>query len=899
MPRKSDHTIGARRHRGTWILLAGLMAFMVVVRVSSPPTVTLEKPTQKVETAFLTQLADARIDTAKLKLEQNRPDEALVLLVSALKSDPASMEAPTLTETLLGETTWNLPAFTLKHPMPVDQLAFAAPSALWVSLSGKNNTTVRWYLDTPQIESVLFPTGGGDTRSLVFDPTHQSVVVERNSVTLLCNAVTLKPIRDLGMLPDDLTPSAVVVFTPDGLLMAHPTFVSSADRSLVWRIRDSASGEIIRTSEPVAADRPRPLAAFLDRERLMVLATDGSLLEIPVSPVDPALTTPMAEPVKLLQAQFAANGNAVLALQDMGPHQPPTQTIIAYGGDEDASLETGALIKRFPWHRHPNMWSGIMKDPEHQPFIVEGNLVKILTTPHAPIDTSSPVSAIAFGEKNVVVGGEDGTVTIHRLLPPPATDPAEHSPGVIGKLSLEALENLGHALTGCRYDETARTFSRIGAEERHLAFANCDFHAILSIFPQLDFSALITEFKAAPCRTPGLPAFHPLADRLAQAAPIGKSTPGLAEMKDAFTSNDPARITAVIQTAGGKGAAMATALALALKSEHPEWIVACLAQAADLPPLLRRIAVSRIAWLQGRKADALSSWAEVFPDLRQVRLREDWSGWEQADFKPALDNLAQCVRDELAAIRISPDSTPEQRRAVADRLADAATVAAVGKPRFAAACLEVALALSAHKEEFETTSRLAHTARNLGAPPEPCLRTEALALTAMGDYQNARLRWVELITEHPVDTHLPGDYAEAAYTSFENGDPHQAIEILNTGIRHFPQDGNFAIRAGWVALLTGNFERAYKYLIAGKRIGFPSDKLENATALLTIAAARNGATDDATAYFEDLVAIDPAWEDPATLDTLDWPEELKSVLREFTLVALTPDLLPELAPTSP
>ena len=899
MPRKKDHTIGARRYRGTWVLLFGLLALATVVRQSSPPVITLEEPVPEIETPFLSLLADARTDTAKLKLQHQRPDEALALLVSALKGNPAAEEARTLAGTIFAETRWNLPTLTLKHPMPVDQIAFAAPASLWVSMNGKSNTTVRWNLDTPQIESVLFPTGSSETRSLVFDAKRQSMVVERKSVALLCDAKTLKPVRDLGPLPDDLTPSAVVVFTADGLLMAHPTFVSSADRSLVWRIRDSASGEVIRTSEPVAAGAPRPLAAFLDRERLRVLTADGSLLEIPVSPVDPVLTTPMPEPVKLLQAQFSENGNAVLALQDMGAHHPPSHSIISYGQDEDASLETDGLTRRFPWSRHPNIWTGLMKDPEQQPFIITGNLVKILTNPHAPIDAGSPVSAIAFDTENVIVGGEDGVVTVHRLLPLPGQDPGGHGPGIIDKLALESLENLSDALTGCRYDEASRTFTRLGTTDRQSAFDKCDFDAILSIFPHLDFSALIVDFKAAHCRTAEASAFTPLADRLAQAVPAGKSTPGLAEVKDAFASNDPSKITAAIQAAGSKGPAMATALALALKSEHPEWIDACLTRAADLPPLLRRIAVSRIAWLQGRKADALSSWSEVFPDLREVRLREDWSGWEQADFKPALDDLAQGIRDELAAIKIPEDSTPEQRRAIADRLTDATTMAAVGKPRFAVACMEVALALSANREEFATTSRLARIARNLGAPPEPCLRAEALALTAMGDYRQARSRWVELITEYPVDTHLPADYSEAAYTAFENGDPQQAVEILNTGIRQFSEDANFAIRAGWVALLTGNFERAYRYLSAGKRIGFPSDKLEHATAMLTIAAAGTGAEETATASFEELVAIAPAWEDPATIDHLEWPEELKSLLREFTLVTLTPDLLPELAPTNP
>jgi Tfp pilus assembly protein PilF len=109
MPRKTDHTIRARRRRGTWILLFGLLAFAAVVRQSYPPAITLEKPVPEIETAFLSQLAAARIDTAKLKLEQNRPDEALALLVSALKGDPASEEARELAETILSETSRNLP----------------------------------------------------------------------------------------------------------------------------------------------------------------------------------------------------------------------------------------------------------------------------------------------------------------------------------------------------------------------------------------------------------------------------------------------------------------------------------------------------------------------------------------------------------------------------------------------------------------------------------------------------------------------------------------------------------------------------------------------------------------------------------------------------------------------
>ena len=859
-----------------------MLAVATVVTGCKPPPKPVEKPAAQVtaiDPALVSQLADARIDAAKAKLGQKRPDEALALLVSALKADPASREARDLTVTILRETVWNLPELTLDLPLPIDQLASAGPSALWVSHGGSSNTTVRWNLETLQIESVLFPAADCKTRSLVFDPGHRSVVIERGPVTLLCNARTLKPIRDLGPVPDFLTPSAVIVFSPDGLLMAHPGFVSENDHSLVWHLRDAATGELIRSSEPLTAATPRPLAASLDRAQLRVLHADGSLLEMPVSPVEEIRRTPLPEPVKLLQAQFSADGNSALVLQEESPHQPPVQSVIAYRDEEDGSLDTDALACRFPWSRQPNIWNWLMTDPENAPFMIEGNMVKILTSPHAPVELASPVATVAFEGKTVITGGTGGRLTVHRLLPLPIANTSDRKPGPADQAFLTDLQLLSGALAGTRYDEQTRTFSRISTEARVIEFDACKFATISSQFPELDFAAVSTEFKATRQRTADPKTFQPLSDRLARAA--AKSNPASLAIEETFRTSDPAAILTAIGSAGGKGTAVATALTLALKSDHPEWIAACLTSAQDLPPLLRQIAQSRIAWLEGRKADALASWPEIFPDLAEVRLREDWDGWEQADFKPALDDLRQCVRGELDAIQVPESSTPEQRKAVAARLADPATVVAVGKRRFAEACLQAALAFSTHKEEAEATFQLANLARDLGVAPEPCLRAEALALTALGDYENAHPRWIELITEHPVATTLPGDYAEAAYTAFENSDPQQAMEILTTGMHRFPQDGNFALRAGWVALLTGNSERAYRFLREGQRIGYPAEKFENATALLTIAAAQTGASDDAAVYFQDLLAIDPAWADATTLDTLDWPEELKGTLAQF------------------
>ncbi|MEO8613716.1 MAG: hypothetical protein ABI600_01130 [Luteolibacter sp.] len=889
------------------------LALAVFVTGCNPhPTNTAASSLAKSDLAA--QLAAARIDAAKDKA----PDEALALLVSALSVDSASNEALTAAEGILAETTWNWPTLTLDHRLPVDQIAYAAPSSLWVSLNGLANTSVRWNLETLQIEKVLFSANNDPTRSFILDPHHQFAVIQRGPVTLLCDARSLKPIRDLGPVPDFLTPSAVIVFSPDGLLVAHPAFVSEQDHSIIWHIKDTATGEIVRSSDPVTATSPQPLAAFLDRRELRVLHADGSLLEIPISPVEPVRNTPLAKPVTLLHAQFATNGNSALTLELQGPHQPPVQTTLSFGTDADTSLTPKSLAERFPWSMHPNIWNGLLHDSTFGKLEITDHEVKFSSDHQSPVRAKTQITAAAFAGDDVVVGEASGTLTIHRLLPLPKQTAVKHAAIQPDKSSLTSLNHLTAALSGIYYNEKERTFTHLDSTERLKALGDCDFNSILAIFPALDFGPVIAAAKSITTRRAAPEALLPLWDRLARADASGKSWPDIlalskdlvnspwhqeltaaiigsnaetppvshwtanARMTRMFDTGDTPTILSAIREAGSIGPPAASALSLALESVHPEWIAACLQSATELPPVLLQIAKSRIAWLEGRKADALSVWPEHFPTLAEIRQREDWEGWEQADYSPALEKLRQCVTDELNAIAVPENSSPEQRKAVADRLRDPVTRATVGRARFANACLNAALAFSAFKEDKETTFQLANQARELGAAPEPCLRAEALALTALGDYKEAHPRWIELITEHPVETHLPGDYAEAAYTAFENADPRQAMEILTTGIHRFPNDGNFALRAGWVALLTGNAERAYQFLQTGQRIGFPAEKLENATALLAIAAAQSGANDDATVYFKDLLKISADWANPQTIETLDWPEELKATLRQLT-----------------
>jgi tetratricopeptide (TPR) repeat protein len=841
--------------RGLPALLAGLLLLVAVGLAIRKPRLAPDEPAPASPPAWVSQLAETRVETAMAKLDQGHPDEALALMVSALKADPGAADARALAEKILRETTWHFPVITIAHSLPIDRIGFAAPSSLWVSLAGNSNTTVRWNLETLRIESVLFPLPDTETRSLVMDLSHRRMVVERAGIILLCDAQSLKPVKDLGVLPDFTTPSSVIVFSADGLLMAHPALVSTPDESLVWHLRDAATGEILRSSERTDASAARPLTAFLDRRALRVLHADGSTLEIPVSPVDPITHTPASGKTALQHAQFAANGKAALVLINHGPHQAPELIIMPADGHDDGSLQPAALLERFPWNHHPGIWTGLLRDAPSAPLAVEGSRLNLVNGSHAPFHTTSPITAVAAGGTLRLVGEANGKLVIHQLLPALGlSDDASIAPESAASAAINAFENLTTALAGLRHDESNRNFIRVAADERLRLWKDCDFDALRSLFPRLDFSPLLVLRDTISPRTAEPSALQPLQERLARA---DSSHPDAASSK-------------------------AAKLATALESVRPEWIEECLATADDLPPLLRKLAVSRIAWLEGRKADALAGWPEVFPDLAQVRLREDWDGWEQADFSQAMEKLRLCVIEELSALELPENPTPEQIQTTIKRLTDPETLRSVGRPRLAHACLKAALALVSITGEAEAALKLAMLAGNLGAPTEPCLRAEALALGALGDHQKARDRWVRLLTEHPVETHQPADYAEAAYTAFETGDPGQAMEILTTGLHRFPADADFALRAGWIALLTGNPDRAYRFLLNGRETGFAPAKLENATALLAIAAVQVGSIDDAAVFHQELIDLNPAWQDPATIEELEWPEELKSSLRQLT-----------------
>ncbi len=844
---------------------------------------------------FSSDLALARVDLAKQAVARLAPEQALPLLVAAMKANPSCSEAISMAGEVLQQTRWFLPEAALKHGhMKIDGIHLDSASTLWSAVSFDDesdlnsnvHTVAKWNLDTLRIENVLFPAQANETSCMLFDPTHRYAVIKRSlssreDTVLLCDAQSLKPILDLGPLPKSLSPSAVIVFSADGLLVAHPTFTSDTNRALIWNLRDTRTGEIIRTSAPYQSDQPQPLTASLNRSRLRILHSDATLLEIPVSPANPETRKSTEHSAHMLQAQFSEDGAFAEALYELdGPHRRPT--LITLTIDENHTLDptdSVASLERFPWTSEPNIWSALLREEKFPQIRVDGNLV---TFPHLHFpsyDVNSSITAVALRGDRIAFGDINGGLNLYRILPLPSARRSSKpfSPNTLKPHDISAVANLAETLTGNCYDPVNREMIPSNPQQRLEALGKCDFEALSRVFPSLDFSPLIEAIKKSPPRAIPPDAANLFTQRIARATDHSPYPKLIA----VFEKADADTVKSAIQSAGPSGPAAAKTLELALASTHPEWIEACLSNAKDLPPLLRNIALSRIAWLQDRKADAISGWPEVLPDLNQVRLREDWDGWESADFSPALENLRLCVSEELDALVVSEVSTPKQRQAVIARLSDPLTLKAVGRKRFANACLKAALALSTFKEHSETTLKLAATARNLGESPPPCLRAEALSYTALGDYQKARDRWVTLITEHPIQDQVPGDYAEAAYTSFENTDPQQAMAILTTGHHRFQNDANFALRAGWIALLTNNSEQAYRFLISGREIGYPPEKLENALALLALAAAQSGATDDAIVFYQDLIRLAPAWKNPKTINALEWPEEMKNTLRSL------------------
>lgn len=834
--RPPNHLPAARSSRCSVLLPSALLAVLVCVSCNKPPVKnsTSAQPTP-----------DPAISALRLELARLRPPaEALALLTENLSEIPSHPSSLATCRDLLLKTTWKFPENTIQLGKSVNHL-WSDSHSVWAAVSdSETSSAIRWNTQSDTPPSILFPAHGGPIRSWHFSPDATRVLIDRNGILLLCDAQSLKPIRALLPLPPDSIPASVVCFSSEFPLFAHPVLGTSR---ITWHIRDAASGEEVRAYIP-PADSSSPIAARMVGATLHLLHPDGSIAKIPVSPAEPATTLPPSSSDHYREAIAHPDGFLCLAQNTL--HSPIRMILLEPGtAARDHTPTQDELISLHPWTFQPSLWTSPLPW-KNEPN--DGFSAKIRTNTH------------------LLTGETNGRVILHRVLPPPSLLHSKTEPSS-DPAHFHALTSLLHSLSP---SNTSAPFPAL------------DTAALQALFPDLSFdnwqpSAAYTTSQSNPTsiRSALDERLHRFSDR-----------PSFPDIEEAFANADEEKILAAIQNAAPSGAQAATCLRLALASPQPRWTARCLESFTNLPPLLTRIAHSRMAWLENRKADVIAAWPEPFPVYDHIRRTEDWDGWEAADFLIAFEQVRQSVAEELTRLVVLDNATPEQRDASFAHLTDEATLASIGRARYARACLDAATRFAAFPEETERTFELAKIARAMGAPPAPCLRAEALALTALQDHARARDRWVELITHQPIADHQPGDYAEAAYSSFENSDPTQAMAILATGMHRYPQDAAFAMRAGWIALLTAHPEAAYRFLLAGHRVGWPQDQAAHACALLAIAAFQSGAPEESAAWFQELMRIDASWRDEKHITGLSWPDEIKSVLHHLAEHALvTPD----------
>jgi len=747
--------------------------------------------------------------------ENGRPDLALAIL--------AGESGEGIAREWLADHVWHVPSLVLDHPGSEIRHLALHDGSLWVGLAiPPFETVVRWNLESLEIDAVLLPSRDA-LRAIVFSPGASHAVVARGDVTLLVNSRTLKPIADLGKPPENVTPESVIAFRPDALLVAHPDVDG-------WHIRDTATGGVLRSVGLEELPSAPVRAAHLDKDRLRLLAADGTCIDVPIAPTDPLKVTPFEEEeIAILHAHIVADGESALVALDLGPHTPPAVVEFGFsGGQSGEAFDLDAWAIRQPLGPLPCLANGLFRHLDPPPVAMQDGGVRFHGGVVAPVVTGSETVAYAADDASslMAVAEVSGRVTLHRVVAIPENPDSA------------VLE----ALAGYRWDRESAGFSPLDAEERHARLETGGFR-------RATHDGL-------------LPLWH----RLADAVPAGAAD--LVTLPDLSLTPSPV------------DHAPARALASALLEGAPAVIRAIL-ESTPPPPTLHRLATARAQYLDGDVVSAFHPYHDGFPDLAAARLREDWHGWERPDFQPAVAMLEAEYRRIIDTLTIDPDADESARRETIARLTAPSALATLGRARYATACLDAAMVLADFPDETEAVFTLAVIARHHGAPAVPCLRAEALALTTLESYREAHRRWIELITEHPVEEHLPADYSEAAYTAFENDDTRQALEILIAGMARFEGDAGFAIRAGWIALLAGHPEHGGAFLLRGREAGFPEEQAEQATAMLATAAVLVYDSAAAVAYFQELLAMDPAWGDPEKIESLPWPDHLLSALRQL------------------
>lgn len=713
------------------ILVVGLL-----VSCGKPAPVSSKEPASENRPA----LAAAQLALAKSHTESHRPRQALTYLGASFENNPLPGTLG-LIDSTLASTEFRIPTIRLTHPYPIVSV-IRNGNNLFASLGGPYPTVIRWNLENiPHVASVLFPIKAETISHIAVAPSGKFILIQRDATHLLCHADTLKPITSIGTLPPGLDPAALLAFSENSLLFAHP--VSGPNQTFTWQIRDSATGEPLRTETFPAF--PKPFSAFFNGTSLHIVLDDENQLTIP---------------------------------------------LVGEIGKEPGDSRFPAPIPS-------------------SDFTIDGQIIELHQT--IPSEISSSVSLATLTGYTL----DSGSQTLEEIPVP------------------ERLQELSEILPDI--PSTLKLYSARGVIEDRFAAA----------FPD-EFPELTSAGRA-----------H---------AEIVRSS---------FSSREKPAILAMIAALPETGLPTSTAFLLALQSGDPDLIAAISRKAQNLPDALKNL---------NRPGGSV-------PDLKVLRQTQDWIGYESPDFSPLFESLDAEKTATLSGLDLSESPDDEEVHSLLVKLLDRENLGKLGPKPLSEAAITAARNLSENPRHATSALEFAALARRMGAHPAETLRVQATAYSTLADFDSAHRTWLDLITNQPEASHLASDYTEAAHTAFEQADPRQAIEILETGIFRFSEDVSFAIRAGLIALLTAHPEHAARYLTHATSLGLPPAEIENTTALLAIAHIQLGDPETARSYLEQLKAIDESWSSPESIEKLPWPEPLKASLRQLT----SPDqeILPE------
>ncbi|WP_193212643.1 ATP-binding protein [Luteolibacter marinus] len=359
-------------------------------------------------------LATAAFELGKARIAEGSPGAALPRLLEVLDHQPEHLDAQAMLLGTLRTTAWHFPVAGFDHPLPVTALAFDDRGASLFSAvggeAGGYGTTLRWSLDEGTIDALLKPLQGAKTRWLSIAPGGRRLVVQRGDAVVLCDAVTMRPVRSLPLAPE--AGDDAVAWSAEGALIAYP--VKSGD-GYAWVIADATSGATVRESGPFAAGDP--LSARLDRVRLRAVHSDGTLVELPLAPDQP-LRSAISDQ-RFSQAELAADATYLLA---QVPGQTPRAFELADDGEtlrfEDSGITRPAawLESRGPDLGLPASLSDLAGEPEDAPLVIDGRDVRMPGSDALRFD--APVDALAVRGPLVAAGFSSGRVMVHRVLPP-------------------------------------------------------------------------------------------------------------------------------------------------------------------------------------------------------------------------------------------------------------------------------------------------------------------------------------------------------------------------------------------------------------------------------------------------------------------------------------------------